>query len=75
MKDNETILIVRIIITDLGIYVIEARLMDCQYAILNTEVLLPLIVAAGRGVPHIHITLISYRCERKFESFIIFKYI
>lgn len=61
MEDNKAILIVRIIVANLGIDVVETRLMDCQDAIVNTEVLLPLIVAAGRGMPHIHITVISCR--------------
>lgn len=61
MEDNEAILIVRIIITDLGIDVVETRLVNRQDAIVNAEVLLPLIVAAGRGMPHIHITMISCR--------------
>lgn len=59
VEDDEAVLIVCIIIADLGIYIVEARLMHSQDAVVDAEMLLPLIVAAGGGMPHIHVPLIS----------------
>lgn len=59
MVDDETILIVGVIVTYLGIHIIESLLIHSENAIVHTKVFLPLIAHVDCGMPHIHITLIS----------------
>lgn len=38
MEYNETILIVMIVVTYLGVHIIKARFMHCQYTIFNMKI-------------------------------------
>lgn len=59
MVDDETVLIVGIVVAYLGIDIVETRSMHSQDTVDDTKVLLPLVVHAGGGMSHIHIPMKS----------------
>lgn len=59
LEDYEAVLVVRVMVADLGVYVIQARLQHLEHPIVDPEVALPRALARLRGMANVHVTMVA----------------